>query len=103
MIIASATFGHSGISQYPKITSSSGGGIANAGQLTVKNSTFANNKAESGGGISNGGSATLRNSTVSNNTAEEGDDIYNEGSLTLRNVTCNECVDDNGGTGCPEP
>ena len=83
-----------------------GGGIVNQGELTIKNSTITNNEADFGGGLANSSSRTaiLQNSTVSNNTAfEEGDDIYNEGSLTLRNVTFNECVDDNGGDGCPEP
>ena len=84
----------------------SGGGIVNQGGLTIKNSTITDNEADFGGGLANSSSRTaiLQNSTVSNNTAfEEGDDIYNEGSLTLRNVTLNECVDDNDGTGCPEP
>ena len=83
-----------------------GGGIVNQGGLTIKNSTITDNEADFGGGLANSSSRTaiLQNSTVSNNTAfEEGDDIYNEGSLTLRNVTFNECVDDNGGDGCPEP
>jgi predicted outer membrane repeat protein len=45
-----------------------GGGIANAGRLSIKNSTFSNNNAPSGGAIRNGlgGVLSLRNSILAN-------------------------------------
>ncbi len=49
--------------------SSAGGGIANAGTLTLINSTVSGNGAGWGGGISNGGTLALANSTVSQNNA----------------------------------
>jgi hypothetical protein len=51
-------------------TAGNGGGIANSGTLTVKNSTLSGNAAGNGGGISNNAGATLTvvNSTFSHNT-----------------------------------
>ena len=54
-----------------------GGGIFNAGSVTIAKSTFSGNRATSafvdaGGGIYNsGGSVTLNNSTVSGNTSDD--------------------------------
>lgn len=64
-----------------------GGGIWNAGRLTLNDSTVSGNQAENGGGgIFNGASGylTLNGSTVSGNRANDGAGIYNDnGYLTL--------------------
>jgi len=67
-----------------------GGGIFNAGTLTVTNSTFSGNRAAGfvafGGGIYNTGTLSITNSTFSNNAADfqgRGGGIYNSGSGML--------------------
>ncbi len=77
----------------------SGGGIYNAGTLTVTNSTIDNNSASSygtgsyGGGIDNTGTLTVTNSTIDNNSASStygsssGGGIDNTGTLTVTNST----------------
>jgi len=83
-------------------SSSSGGGIYNAGgtaTLTLTDSTVSGNSAEfgGGGGIRNsGGTATLTNSTVNGNTADFGGGIFNLDTATLTNVT----VSGNTATNC---
>jgi hypothetical protein len=73
--------------------SANGGGIANAGALTVTNSTFSGNSAvgtgASGGGIDNNlGTVMITNSTFSGNSAFAGGGIANdEGTLTVTNST----------------
>jgi hypothetical protein len=64
-----------------------GGGISNAGTLTITNSTLSSNVAyvSNGGGINNTGSVTITNSTVTGNKAKAGAGIYNGGSLTVNN------------------
>ena len=59
----------------------SGGGILNAGALTVTSSTISENSAAYGGGIFNeGGSVTMIDSTFSNNDAYmDGGGIYSQG------------------------
>ena len=66
-----------------------GGGILNAGALTVNNSTFSGNSASTGGGILNlVGTLTVTNSTFSDNSAGIGGGIFNYGgALTLSNCT----------------
>ena len=66
-----------------------GGGIVNAGTLTLNNSSVANSSGADGGGINNSGTLRINNSTVSNNQAAfEGGGIYNSGgSLILNHVT----------------
>jgi len=74
-------------------SSASGGGISNAGALSVTASTIIGNAAISGGqatggGIFNTGTLTLSSSTVSGNSATGGTQaggggIYNSGSLSL--------------------
>ncbi|MGA2497835.1 MAG: glycoside hydrolase family 44 protein, partial [Tepidisphaeraceae bacterium] len=70
----------------------SGGGIANAGALTVVNCTLTNNTAgASGGGIDNTGSLTVTNITLTGNSAGTGGGgIDNEqaGTLSVTNATC---------------
>jgi CSLREA domain-containing protein len=65
-----------------------GGGITNAGTLTVNNSTFSANKATTGGGIynSSGSTLTVNNSSFSgNSTTSRGGGIANDGNLTVVN------------------
>lgn len=68
-----------------------GGGISNGGTASLTGSTVAGNRSElfytGGGGILSGGTLTLTNSTVSNNTAASGGGIYAGGTVTLRNTT----------------
>ena len=74
-----------------------GGGIYNAGEMTIINSTVSKNRSGhlQGGGIYNGCSATLMlvNSTVSGNvagidgTGAVGGGIFNEGEMTIINST----------------
>src|SRR5262249_44576380 len=67
------------------------GGIANAGTLTVVNSTLASNQVGLhgyAGGLYNVGTATLANSTISgNHGGDAGGGVFNGGDLTLPNVT----------------
>ena len=72
-----------------------GGGIYNAGTLTVTNSTIDNNVTGNGdgGGIDSTGTLTVTNCTISNNGAGfGGGGIYNAGTLTVTNST----IDNNG-------
>ncbi len=75
-----------------------GGGIYNAGTLTVSRCTLSGNAAYAfgdsgghGGGIMNGGTLTLINSTLSGNEATgapgDGGGIYNVGTLTVSGCT----------------
>jgi predicted outer membrane repeat protein len=70
-------------------TGGAGGGIANAGTLTVTNCTVSGNTAHQGGGVSNGGTVTVTNSTFSGNSASGyGGGILNLfGTLTVTNST----------------
>ncbi|NET37021.1 MAG: CHAT domain-containing protein [Cyanothece sp. SIO1E1] len=62
-----------------------GGGINNAADLTITNSTLSNNTASmNGGGIINSGTLTITNSTFSNNVAgNDGGGIENTNMLTV--------------------
>ena len=72
-----------------------GGGINNAGTLTINNCAVTNNQAHgsdgnAGGGIYNAGSLTINNSTVSQNHAygiSGGGGTYNSGSLRINKST----------------
>jgi pectate lyase len=67
-----------------------GGGILNAGTLTLLQCTVSGNTAVFGGGIVNGAGAvlTLRDSTVSGNSASILGGIFNhDGKLTMENST----------------
>ncbi|WP_333889545.1 right-handed parallel beta-helix repeat-containing protein, partial [Caldilinea sp.] len=67
-----------------------GGGVANAGRLTITNSTFSGNSAFFGGGVLNSGTLTITGSTFSGNSATGvygGGGVYNAGSLTITNST----------------
>jgi hypothetical protein len=71
----------------------SGGGIYNAGTLTVSGCTLSGNSTGpddggSGGGIFNAGTATVTASTFSGNYADwSGGALYNTGTLALNNST----------------
>ena len=54
-----------------------GGGIWNAGHLTVARSTISGNAAQFGGGIANFGTTTISESTITGNNASNGGGIYN--------------------------
>ncbi len=67
-----------------------GGGIENAGTLTVTNSVIANNNADGdGGGIQNehAGTLTITNSTITGNSGGDGGGIDNLGTLTINSST----------------
>jgi hypothetical protein len=88
-----------------------GGGVANAGTLTVSNCTISGNQVFGGGyggGILNTGTLTLSNSTVSGNRAANqqgegpvgyGGGIYNDGTMIVTNSTIsgNQAGTDGGG------
>jgi hypothetical protein len=92
-------------------SSGSGGGISNAGGLTVENSTISGNTANDGGGIYNSGALgigsgflSINNSTISGNTANDGGGIYNSGALgigsgflSINNSTISGNTANNGG------
>jgi hypothetical protein len=68
-------------------TNGSGGGIYNAGTLTVQGSTISGNFATDGGGIYNSGTLTLSASTLAGNCALYAGGIENYGTLALGNST----------------
>jgi hypothetical protein len=77
---------------------SNGGGISNAGKLTLNDCTVSNNRGEYGAGIYNSGTLTILNSTLSgNNSYEEGGGIYNTGTLTVKNSAF---INQNSGPWC---
>ena len=74
--------------------SGNGGGISNAGNLTLNDSTLAGNTAVNGGGIYNVGWLTLSNATLFGNSAQsstalsvEGGGIDNQGFATVSDST----------------
>ncbi len=74
------------------IGTGSGGGILNAGTLTVSNATISNSATSflgSGGGISNEGTMTVNHSIIANNNAVDGKagGIDNAGILTVNSST----------------
>ncbi len=74
------------------LTTTSGGGILNAGNLTVRNSVIYDNRATFGGGVSTAGTgaAFIVNSTIANNDAYEdggGVDAETGGTVSLSSAT----------------
>ena len=76
-----------------------GGGISNAGTMTITNCVISGNVAQSqtanGGGIFNTGTAAINFTTIANNqakgsTGSSGGGIYNRGKLTLNNSTVSQ-------------
>jgi VCBS repeat-containing protein len=86
-------------------SANSGGGINNAGTLTVNNSTLASNRAAAftgrgGGGIYNVGALTVNNSTIAGNSAGYGGGISNSGgNVTVNNSTFSVNTGNFGGGG----
>jgi hypothetical protein len=78
-----------------------GGGIYNDGTLTVSGCTLSGNSAYDGGGIYNHGTAMVTNSTLSGNSADFGGGIYND---IFRHLTVSGCtVSDNSASGGDDP
>ncbi|XGV96132.1 MAG: filamentous hemagglutinin N-terminal domain-containing protein [Leptolyngbya sp. BL-A-14] len=72
-------------------TAFDGGGLYNSGTVTVVNSALTSNAATYGGGLSNSGTATVSNSTLSSNLAfNVGGGIVNDGTLTLDHSSLTE-------------
>ncbi|HEX8503260.1 MAG TPA: Calx-beta domain-containing protein [Pyrinomonadaceae bacterium] len=65
----------------------SGGGILNRGVLTLAGSTVSGNRASFGAGISNSGTLLVISSTLSGNSASFGAAVSNSGTLTVLNST----------------
>lgn len=80
-----------------------GGGINNAGILTIMNSIITGNSAAGflGGGIGNNFSLTIINSTISNNTAANGGGIWSryDADLIIMNSTISGNVAEGNGGG----
>src|SRR5262249_26999486 len=69
-------------------TGSVGGGIVNSGTVTVSAPALAASSASDGGGIDNGGTLTVSASTLSVNSASFGGGIYNDsGPVTVSHST----------------
>ncbi|NWG34667.1 MAG: CSLREA domain-containing protein [Chloroflexi bacterium] len=79
----------------------SGGGIANSGDLTLLNSTLTQNQARTGGGVEHFGfSMRLTNATISGNRASDnGGGLYNRGDALILNVTFSGNTASGPGTG----
>ena len=79
------------------LSGQSGGGISNAGALTITNSTISGNSAStSAGGIYNTGALTIINSTISGNSAFLGAGIVDNGGIT---TITNSAVSANSASG----
>jgi hypothetical protein len=92
-VTASVTVALSGLTVTDGSASEFGGGIDNAGTLTLTDCTISGNSAGAGnwdgdgGGIFNSGTLTVTGCTVSGNVATEGGGIYNEGTLRVSDST----------------
>jgi len=85
------------------VVSTNGGGIYNLGTLILNNSTISGNKATSGtgGGIYNAGTLYLNSSTLSHNIANSIGGLKNTGSLHYKNTIIANSTNgdcDNSGT-----
>lgn len=83
-------------------SSDNGGGISNAGTLSLTDSTVSSSSAMTdGGGIYNTGTLTVSGSAISGNSATVGGGIYNTAMLTVTNSTFynNSAVGPTGGGG----
>lgn len=85
------------------LDSAQGGGIYNAGALTLTGTTLTGNRAPNGGGLYNAsaGQATLVTSLLSANTSTSGwgGAIYNLGTLSIQNTTLSDNTADNNTAG----
>lgn len=73
----------SGNNSYTVFTEAGGVTAASLSNLIISDGNVANN----GGGINNAGTLTVNNSTISGNSACNGGGIYNAGALTINNST----------------
>jgi hypothetical protein len=82
-------------------STSDGGGIASAGNLTLVDSTLSDNTANgnNGGGLFNLGTATITGSLFTGGTASEGGGIFNDGTLSLSGSTLTGNTASNNGGG----
>lgn len=69
------------------VAGAKGGGIYNAGTMTLNGCTLNNNSAANGGAVKNEGQSELMACTVADNTARHGAGIHSEGALTLTRCT----------------
>lgn len=82
------------------VSDDSGGGIEDAGILTLEDAAVSGNSASNGGGgidVASGGTLALLNSTISNNLAHFGGGISDEGTLGASNTTIAGNDAQNGG------
>lgn len=84
--------------------SSAGGGIANQGVVTLRNSTVSNNRAAAGAGIKNSPAAemTIWNSTILDNEASRWPNagMENDGTMTIGNSIVHGGTNDRGDGNC---
>ncbi len=86
--LASATISSLTIQNGSPSNFASGGGVRNAGNLTLTDVVVNGNVAAAAGGVENDGSLSLTNVTISSNTTNGfGGGILNAGTATLTNVT----------------
>jgi CSLREA domain-containing protein len=73
-----------------------GGGILNAGNVSLMNSTIAGNEAAGGGGVYNSGILTMTNTIFTDNEAAagRGGGVYSTGTLTVTDSTFLENIAD---------
>ncbi|MCK9487726.1 MAG: Ig-like domain-containing protein, partial [Dehalococcoidia bacterium] len=74
-----------------------GGGVRNAGTLTLYSVEVKDNAAEDGGGIWNSGSLEILQSVIATNEADTGGGIWNSGTLVLDDSSVDENAAVNGG------
>ncbi len=87
---SSVTATVSGVSIEDGSAAADGGGVTNAGSLTVEDSTISGNTATNGGGggVSNSGTLSVLDSTISANTATNGGGgVFNSGTLSVEDST----------------
>ena len=71
------------------LPASEGGGILNAGSLTLTDCAVTDNYANGGGGIMNNGSLAMTGCTISRNTSNfDGGGLYNLGNATANLTNC---------------
>ena len=83
-------------------TTANGGGLSNAGTVTLSDCTISGNSAFAGGGIYNTGTANFSDSTISGNVgAGSAGGLLNQGTANLTDCTIsgNSASGANGGTG----
>jgi CSLREA domain-containing protein len=75
-----------------------GGGVWNSGQLTMNTEVRANSAVTDGGGIWTSGVLNIVGNAVHSNTAQNGGGVWNSGQLTINTeVRANKAMTDGGG------